>query len=248
MDIAGIPLLTWLTMKAMGMPCGFYEWWICYMYVVYSELFGHSGVRVLASPPSTLTWLMRWTGTELVVEDHDLHHRKGWKKSSNYGKQTRIWDVLFGTARERIESLGGTVRIEPNATSPSSGPPPSQLNNNNNNNNSKPKPQRPQPQKPNEPDRFRSNGTAASAPDVQRDPGCSQEAGAYLLAEGLELAPCESIDATAQNGALRARICRTLVQEAQKCREKTTRGPCGEHHVIYNLRKLRDFVAADVGS
>jgi sterol desaturase/sphingolipid hydroxylase (fatty acid hydroxylase superfamily) len=81
MDIAGIPLLTWITMRVMGMPMGFYEFWICYMYVVYSELFGHSGVRVLASPPSTLTWLLRATGTELVVEDHDLHHRKGMHAS-----------------------------------------------------------------------------------------------------------------------------------------------------------------------
>ncbi|KIW03437.1 uncharacterized protein PV09_05207 [Verruconis gallopava] len=106
MDIAGIPLLTYVTMKyGMGMPMGFYEWWIAHMYVVFSELFGHSGVRVLGSPPSTLTWLLRWTGTELVIEDHDLHHRKGWKKSFNYGKQTRLWDVIFGTARDRIECI-----------------------------------------------------------------------------------------------------------------------------------------------
>jgi sterol desaturase/sphingolipid hydroxylase (fatty acid hydroxylase superfamily) len=79
------------------------------MYVVFSELFGHSGVRVLASPPSTLTWLLRLGGVELVVEDHDLHHRKGWKKSSNYGKQTRLWDWMFGTSRERIECVPSNI-------------------------------------------------------------------------------------------------------------------------------------------
>jgi len=104
-DIAGIPLMTWGTMRLMGMPMGFYEWWVCHQYVVFSELFGHSGLRVLASPPSTLTWLLRATGTELVIEDHDLHHRKGWKRSCNYGKQTRLWDVVFGTCREREECL-----------------------------------------------------------------------------------------------------------------------------------------------
>jgi sterol desaturase/sphingolipid hydroxylase (fatty acid hydroxylase superfamily) len=39
----------------------------------------------------------------LCIEDHDLHHRKGWKNSANYGKQTRLWDKLFGTCAERIE-------------------------------------------------------------------------------------------------------------------------------------------------
>lgn len=41
---------------------------------------------------------------ELCLEDHDLHHRQGWKKSGNYGKQTRMWDVIFGTCKPRIES------------------------------------------------------------------------------------------------------------------------------------------------
>lgn len=101
--------MTWGTMKLMGMPMGYYEWWICYQYVVFSELIGHSGLRVLASPPSTLTWLLRMTGTELVIEDHDLHHRQGWKKAANYGKQTRLWDVIFGTSRDRIENIQDNI-------------------------------------------------------------------------------------------------------------------------------------------
>ncbi|PYH40697.1 sterol desaturase family protein [Aspergillus saccharolyticus JOP 1030-1] len=102
-DIAGIPLLAYWSLKLMGCPMGFYEWWICHQYVMFSELTGHSGLRVWSTAPSTLSWLLRLTGTELVLEDHDLHHRKGWKQSANYGKQTRLWDRLFGTCRERIE-------------------------------------------------------------------------------------------------------------------------------------------------
>ncbi|KAF9890495.1 hypothetical protein FE257_005900 [Aspergillus nanangensis] len=102
-DIAGIPLMTYFTMKFMGMPMGFYEWWVCHQYVVFAELAGHSGLRVVTNPPNTLTWLLKMFDAELVIEDHDIHHRKGWKKSANYGKQTRLWDRMFGTCGERIE-------------------------------------------------------------------------------------------------------------------------------------------------
>ncbi|KAG6006831.1 hypothetical protein E4U21_006638 [Claviceps maximensis] len=102
-DIAGIPLLTYFTMKFMGFPMGFYEWWICHQYIVFAELAGHSGLRMVATPPNPFNWLLRFFNTELIIEDHDLHHRKGWKTSANYGKQTRLWDRIFGTCRERIE-------------------------------------------------------------------------------------------------------------------------------------------------
>ncbi|WFD31083.1 hypothetical protein MSPP1_002115, partial [Malassezia sp. CBS 17886] len=46
---------------------------------------------------------------ELVVEDHDLHHRFGWKHSENYGKQTRLWDKWFGTHGERLETRDDRV-------------------------------------------------------------------------------------------------------------------------------------------
>ncbi|KAK8141287.1 hypothetical protein G3M48_000332 [Beauveria asiatica] len=103
-DIAGIPIMTWATMKLMGFPMSFYEWWFCHQYVVFAELAGHSGLRLLANPPSTFTWILKIFNSELVIEDHDLHHRKGWKKSGNYGKQTRLWDVVFGTCKDRIET------------------------------------------------------------------------------------------------------------------------------------------------
>lgn len=108
-DIAGIPLLTYGTMKLMGLPMGFYEWWVCHQYVVFAELAGHSGLRIHATPPNTLSWLLKMFNAELVIEDHDLHHRYGWKSSHNYGKQTRLWDRIFGTCRDRIECTDDRV-------------------------------------------------------------------------------------------------------------------------------------------
>ncbi|GAB1200308.1 hypothetical protein APSETT444_009678 [Aspergillus pseudonomiae] len=108
-DIAGIPLMTYVTMKFMGFPMGFYEWHICQLYVLFAELAGHSGLRLHASPPNPLTWLMRMFDAELVIEDHDLHHRKGWRKSHNYGKQTRVWDRVFGTCCDRIEGVDANI-------------------------------------------------------------------------------------------------------------------------------------------
>ncbi|KAB8220065.1 ERG3 like protein [Aspergillus parasiticus SU-1] len=102
-DIAGIPLITYFSMKLMGFPMGFYEWWICHQYVVFAEVAGHSGLRLHTSPPNTLSWLLRIFNAELIIEDHDIHHRRGWKKSANYGKQTRLWDRVFGTCGDRVE-------------------------------------------------------------------------------------------------------------------------------------------------
>jgi sterol desaturase/sphingolipid hydroxylase (fatty acid hydroxylase superfamily) len=111
-DIAGIPLLAYFTMRLVGFPMGFYEWWICQYFIIFTEVFGHSGVRVYSTPPSPLDWALKLCNAELVVEDHDLHHRMGWKKSFNYGKQTRIWDRLFGSCTDRIESLPDNVDYE----------------------------------------------------------------------------------------------------------------------------------------
>lgn len=102
-DIAGIPLLAYFTMKLCGFPMGFYEWWVCHQYIVFAELAGHSGLRLAATPPNPFNWILRKFSAELIIEDHDLHHRKGWKNSANYGKQTRLWDRIFGTCRDRIE-------------------------------------------------------------------------------------------------------------------------------------------------
>lgn len=108
-EIVVIPLMTYFTMKFIGMPMGFYEWWLCGQYVFFAEIAGHSGVRVHAVVPSTLSFVLRYFDSELVTEDHDLHHRKGRKKNYNYGKQTRLWDRMFGTCGERIESIESNV-------------------------------------------------------------------------------------------------------------------------------------------
>lgn len=65
---------------------------------------GHSGLRIHSLTPSPITWLLQLCDAELAIEDHDLHHRKGWRKSFNYGKQTRVWDRLFNTSIERLEA------------------------------------------------------------------------------------------------------------------------------------------------
>ncbi|RMJ28706.1 Fatty acid hydroxylase superfamily [Aspergillus sp. HF37] len=117
-DIAGIPLLAYGTMKLLGFPMGFYEWWVGHQYVVFAELAGHSGLRVNANPPNTLSWLLKMFDAQLVIEDHDLHHRYGWKTSHNYGKQTRLWDRVFGTCRDRIECTEDNIDYDENVPMP----------------------------------------------------------------------------------------------------------------------------------
>ncbi|KID91319.1 fatty acid hydroxylase superfamily protein, partial [Metarhizium majus ARSEF 297] len=117
-DIVASPLLAFATMKAMGMPMGFYELWVCHAFILFTEIFGHSGLRLHMSPPSTIIWLLNILNAELIVEDHDLHHRSGWKKSYNYGKQTRVWDRVFGTCAPRIECQSDNIDYVNTATLP----------------------------------------------------------------------------------------------------------------------------------
>ncbi|KAJ5170701.1 Fatty acid hydroxylase [Penicillium coprophilum] len=118
MDITGIPLLAYTTLKIIGLPMGFYGWWICFQYIAFSEFIGHSGLRLHGGAPSTVNWLLELFDAELVIEDHDLHHRYGWRKSHNYGKQTRLWDRIFGTCHERIESVKENVDYTNRVTMP----------------------------------------------------------------------------------------------------------------------------------
>lgn len=108
-DMVVIPFMTWGTFHVLGIPLGFYDWWICHQYITFTEVLGHSGLRVYGMPPSTFSWILTFFGAELVIEDHDLHHRKGYRKSHNYGKQTRVWDCLFGTCHERIEATKDNI-------------------------------------------------------------------------------------------------------------------------------------------
>jgi sterol desaturase/sphingolipid hydroxylase (fatty acid hydroxylase superfamily) len=108
-ETAGLPTATLLSLKCMGLPMGFYEFWVCELYVLWFELGAHSGIRINASPPTPLFWLLKLFNVDNSIEDHDLHHRAGWKLSYNYGKQSRLWDRLFGTSRARIESVPDNI-------------------------------------------------------------------------------------------------------------------------------------------
>lgn len=99
-----VPWLAFAVFWTIGLPLDFFQWWVCFEYVTFTEIAGHSGLRVQSEVPSPVTWLLKLCDAELVGEDHDLHHRQGWKKSFNYGKQTRVWDRLFGSSRERMET------------------------------------------------------------------------------------------------------------------------------------------------
>ncbi|KAJ2963048.1 hypothetical protein NQ176_g10886 [Zarea fungicola] len=102
-DMVGIPFMTYLSFRAFGIPLGFYDWFICHQYIAFTEAGGHSGLRLYIQAASPFESILKYFNAEIAIEDHDLHHRKGWRKSHNYGKQTRLWDRIFGTCHERIE-------------------------------------------------------------------------------------------------------------------------------------------------
>lgn len=111
-DMVGAPILAYATLRALNIPFDFFMLWICLHYTVHTELSGHSGLRILMFPPLTLSPLLAHFDAELSIEDHDLHHRHGWRVSRNYGKQTRVWDRLFGTCSERLESNALNIDYE----------------------------------------------------------------------------------------------------------------------------------------
>lgn len=108
-EMVVVPLLTYGVLKLIGLPMGFYDCWVCLEFLLFAEAFGHSGVRLHIVPPGTSAWFLQKFDCELVTEDHDLHHRKGWRQSHNYGKQTRLWDKVFGTCHDRIESAKDNI-------------------------------------------------------------------------------------------------------------------------------------------
>ncbi|SCV73332.1 BQ2448_7258 [Microbotryum intermedium] len=98
LEVLLVPLAATLIVKQ-----SFAEQYLTFCYTIYVEMMGHSGVRCYWPHP-VLSGL-KFFDMELAVEDHDLHHRYG-KSGRNYGKQTRVWDKIFGTVGERIETLG----------------------------------------------------------------------------------------------------------------------------------------------
>lgn len=118
-DMVGIPALAWLTWRI-----NFATWWVSTCYILFLEASGHSGLRGYLENP--LTWYLRWIGAELCLEDHDIHHRRGWKKSGNYGKQTRLWDMMFGTMKPRIEGTPDNINWLDHMDEPAPVPPKKQ--------------------------------------------------------------------------------------------------------------------------
>lgn len=108
-EITLIPILTFTCLRLAGFPMGFHDWWICHAYLIFTESVGHSGLRMYSAAPGTAWILLRPFGCELSIEDHDLHHRKGWRHSQNYGKQTLLWDRVFGTVGRRIETVDENI-------------------------------------------------------------------------------------------------------------------------------------------
>ncbi|KAL8278557.1 hypothetical protein RQP46_009049 [Phenoliferia psychrophenolica] len=87
----------------MLIPMSFAELWLTLIYMFAVEVGGHTGVRLHQSHP--VLWFLKYVNMELCLEDHDLHHRNG-KSGLCYGKQSRVWDQLFGTVGDRIETAG----------------------------------------------------------------------------------------------------------------------------------------------
>ena len=102
-DLFLVPLATWLTF-----PIPFDAFVIWMLIHVSIQVVGHSGIRLHHGTLLTGPYLTPF-GAEIVTEDHDLHHRHGWRESYNYGKQSRLWDGLFGTKGERIEGHSGNI-------------------------------------------------------------------------------------------------------------------------------------------
>lgn len=102
-DILIVPLMTWYTFP---IPFDTFVVWILIHLAI--QIQGHCGVRLHFGTLLTGPYLNP-LGLELVVEDHDLHHRYGWRESYNYCKQSGIWDNLFGTKSERIEGFNENI-------------------------------------------------------------------------------------------------------------------------------------------
>ena len=84
-------------------PLTAHEFWMAQCILIYIEAGGHSGIRAYW-PHVLLYEFLAPFGMELCLEDHELHHRYG-KSGLNYGKQTRIFDRIFGTLCEREECV-----------------------------------------------------------------------------------------------------------------------------------------------
>ena len=112
-EFAVLPLMTFYAMRWLGLHLDFYQWWTCQVYVIFSEIWGHSGLRVHFSPPMPFIHVLFALGLEGAAEDHDIHHRFAFRRpGGNFSKQTRIWDRLFGTDWPRVETATANIDFD----------------------------------------------------------------------------------------------------------------------------------------
>ncbi|GAA98018.1 uncharacterized protein L969DRAFT_22779 [Mixia osmundae IAM 14324] len=98
LEIAVIPSLSQLVVM---LP--FHELYVAMCYLLFVEAMGHTGARSDMGHP--LFFWLKPLGLGLCIEDHDLHHRNGYRmRGLNMGKQTRLFDTLFGTCGKRLET------------------------------------------------------------------------------------------------------------------------------------------------
>jgi sterol desaturase/sphingolipid hydroxylase (fatty acid hydroxylase superfamily) len=106
-EIALVPLLATLVVQTCFFPMNSYELWITMCSLVFVEAMGHTGARAYWGQPLLQPFLGP-LGLGMIVEDHDLHHRNG-KSGKCYGKQSLLWDTLFGTVGKRKECVNENV-------------------------------------------------------------------------------------------------------------------------------------------
>lgn len=99
LEIALIPLSA-----ALIVPMSFHELFLVMCYTTYVEILGHTGMRERWSLPITGP-ILQPLGCDLSTERHDMHH-SGGMAGKNYGKQTLLWDKIFGTDVDLVETYG----------------------------------------------------------------------------------------------------------------------------------------------
>lgn len=100
-------LIEWLIVPFLAFqisPLSFTELYLVSSYTMYGEALAHSGIRAHLTLHPGLAPILGPLGLQNTVEDHDIHHRFG-RKSENFGKLTKFWDVVFSTAMPRLEGI-----------------------------------------------------------------------------------------------------------------------------------------------
>lgn len=82
-----------------------------------------------------------------------------------------------------------------------------------------------------------SNSTDNELNNSDDEDTCSDAYSRGLLQQTVAAQPCATVDVS-RGDALTQRVCGAWLVEAGRCAEKTFRGPCAGHHVLYLLRQF----------